>query len=245
MMRERKLNDAVRYFQRSIELDDNFAEAHNNLGSVLRDQGQLDAAVACYRRALQLKPNDVQPNYNLGVGLREQGNLDEAAAYCHRALELNPEDADLYSCLGNVLTDQGKLGRRGRLPPQGPGSLDPDSAEAHKALGMTLLKAGNWEQVWSEDHWRWRTWDFTERQLPRPLWDGQHLAESTIVLHAEQGLGDTIDVRALRSVGQGPSRPGDPELPPRTRQDSWPPAPACSRSRSRNSPYRRWLTMFR
>ena len=191
MMQQRNLSDAAQYFQRSIQLNPDFAEVHNNLGSVLKDLGNLDAAVACYRQAVRLKPDDVPPHYNLGIGLKELGHLDEAATCQRRALELNPHDPEVHSCLGNVLSDQGDLDEAAACHRRAL-ELDPSSAEAHKAFGLTLLKAGHWNQGWSEYSWRWQTQDYTNRQLPLPLWNGQHVPDSTVVLHAEQGLGDTI-----------------------------------------------------
>ena len=50
------------------------AEAHNNLGNALKDQGKLDEAVACYRRALQLRPDYAEAHNNLGVACRTRAN---------------------------------------------------------------------------------------------------------------------------------------------------------------------------
>ena len=60
-----------------------WAEAHANLGTALKEQGKLDEAVACYRRALELKPEYAEAHYFLGNALSEQGNQDEAIE-CHR-----------------------------------------------------------------------------------------------------------------------------------------------------------------
>jgi protein O-GlcNAc transferase len=49
-----------------LELKPDYAEAHNNLGNALNDQGKLDEAVACYRRALELKPDYAEAHNNLG-----------------------------------------------------------------------------------------------------------------------------------------------------------------------------------
>ena len=64
----------------------NYAEAHNNLGVALRDQGKLDEAIASCRTALQLKPDNAEAHSNLGVALSEQRNWDEARACYRRAL---------------------------------------------------------------------------------------------------------------------------------------------------------------
>ena len=61
--------------RRALELKPDFAEAHNNLGLVLREQGRPDEAVACYRRAVELKPDYVETHNNLGNALKDRGKL--------------------------------------------------------------------------------------------------------------------------------------------------------------------------
>ncbi len=56
-------------YHRAVELKPDFAEAHNNLGNVLKDQGKLAEAEACYRRALELKPDVAEVHNNLGAAL--------------------------------------------------------------------------------------------------------------------------------------------------------------------------------
>ena len=51
-----------------------YAEAHNNLGNALQDQGKLDEAIACYRRALELKPDYAEAHTNLGIALQARGS---------------------------------------------------------------------------------------------------------------------------------------------------------------------------
>ena len=89
-----KLDEAVACYRRALELQPDYAEAHSNLGNVLRDQGKLDEAIACCRRALELKPDFAEAHYNLGVAFKDQGKLDEAVACCRRAVELKPDFAE-------------------------------------------------------------------------------------------------------------------------------------------------------
>ena len=74
-----------------------FAEAHYNLGNVVREQGDIDGAEACYRRSLLLKPDYAKAHNNLGNVLLAQGNLDEAIASYRRALAIRPNDARAHS----------------------------------------------------------------------------------------------------------------------------------------------------
>ena len=113
------------------------AEAHNNLGSVLRDQGQFNAAIVEYQCALRLKTDYAAAHNNLGVALHDRGNIDEAMAAFRRSLALQPNDACALNNLGNALKDEGevqaaiaeyRLALRAR----------PDFASAHSNLLLSL-----------------------------------------------------------------------------------------------------------
>src|SRR5207248_1410464 len=70
--------------------------------------------------------------------------------------------------------------------------LRPNDASAHVYRAMAWLLAGNYEQGWPEYEWRWKTGTLPLRGFAQPVWDGSPLNGRTIVLHAEQGLGDTL-----------------------------------------------------
>ena len=188
-----KFEDAVAAYRRALALKPDYAEAHNNLGSALRNQDQLEDAVAAYRRALALKPDNAEAHSNLGNALRDQGQLEAAVVACRRALELRPDYAEALNNLGAALNDQGQLedavaAYRRAL------ALKPDYAEAHHNLSQTLLLAGRLEEGWPEYEYRWQAKWFRPgvQDLDAPLWDGAPLDGKTVLVHAEQGLGDTI-----------------------------------------------------
>ncbi len=186
-------------YRRALELKSDFAEPHYNLGNAFKDQENLDEAVACYRRAVELKPDYAEARNNLGVAFRDQGKLEEAVACYRRALELVADYAEAYNNLGKALHDQGKLDEAiacgGRAV-----ELKPDLAEAHVNLALSWLLAGDWQQGWPEYDWRRQTKDFAPRCFSQPLWDGGSLTGKTILLNAEQGLGDTIHFIRYASV---------------------------------------------
>jgi hypothetical protein len=78
--------------------------------------------------------------------------------------------------------------------------LKPDFAEAHKSLGMIWNLRGQFEQGWPEYEWRWKCKEFTPHIFPQPVWTGESLAGKAILLHAEQGFGDTIQFIRFASI---------------------------------------------
>jgi tetratricopeptide (TPR) repeat protein len=138
--------EAVRLLTRVVQLQPNNAEAHNDLGNALRDQGRLNEAAAALSRAVALKPELALAHANLGNVLRDLGRVDEAVDAYHRAIRIKPDYAAAYSNLGNTLYDKGRLedavGAFRRAI-----ELDPGFAPAHSNLGVALQSLGRSEQA--------------------------------------------------------------------------------------------------
>src|SRR5207248_3033614 len=83
--------------------------AHNNLGIVLFQKGQIDEAVAHYRTTLSLEPNFWDAAYNLGNALLKKGEVDEALVYCSRAVMAQPNDPDARVAVANALLAKGRV----------------------------------------------------------------------------------------------------------------------------------------
>jgi tetratricopeptide (TPR) repeat protein len=186
-----KLDEAIACCRRALELQPDHVEAQVNLGNAIKEQGNLQDAIACYRRALELKPNYAKAHSNLGAALNDQGELDEALACYHRALELKPDYAEAQSNLGIALKDQAKL-KEALARFRRALELKPDYADAHANQSLLLLLTGDFDRGWAEYQWRWKTKECEHRDFPQSLWEGQPLEGRTILLHAEQGLGDTL-----------------------------------------------------
>ena len=75
-----RLDEAIASYQRALDLNPNYAHAHNNLATALRDLGKLDEAIAEYRAALRVREDYPEAHNNLGFALKDQGQLDEAIA---------------------------------------------------------------------------------------------------------------------------------------------------------------------
>ena len=161
------------------------------LAQVLENQKKWDEAIATYRQLLQAHPNHAAGHNFLGILLARCLNFDEAMEHFRTFLKLQPKRASGYHNMAVATVDQEKL-VEGLAHFDEAIRLDPEYAEAHKGKSMALLKLGQFAEGWAEYEWRWRCKDLSPLRSPRPLWDGSPLQGQTILLHSEQGLGDTL-----------------------------------------------------
>jgi Flp pilus assembly protein TadD len=186
---QRRLDEAVASYRQALRLRPHYGEALHNLGYALVEQGRLEEALEVCRQALALKPHAAEEHDNLGIVLLEFGQVEEATCHFQEALRLKPDFVQAHNNLGSALVKHGRF-------PEAHGcferalALDPAHAEAHLNRALLWLLEGDFARGWTEYEWRWRK--MPPRSLPRPVWDGSSLAGRTILLHAEQGLGDTL-----------------------------------------------------
>ena len=90
LFKEGKLNEAEQYLQKAIEIKPDFAEAHYNLGIILKDLDKLKEAELSYRKAIEIKPDYSEAYYSLGNILRNLGKSIESNECYQRSLDLKP-----------------------------------------------------------------------------------------------------------------------------------------------------------
>ncbi len=184
--------EAVASYESALKNKPDYPAALSNLGLLLTEMGRLAEAVAALRQAVRLKPEYAEAHNNLGLALVERGQFDEALAAYHEALRLRPSYIEAHNNLGSL------YGATGR--PQDALAayrqalwLQPDYAEVRWNRALVFLQTGDFAQGWPEYEWRWkRRRPAGERPFAQPLWDGSLFPGRTILLYAEQGLGDAL-----------------------------------------------------
>jgi Flp pilus assembly protein TadD len=201
LVAEKKIGDAIMLFEQCIEFHPSLALAHNALGNAWHALKNIPAADASYRRAIACKEPSAEAFCNLGAICRSRGELDEAVSLYRRVLELKPEFAEAWCNLGIVLRELGQLDEAGGAFRRAL-AISPKMAAAHFNAGLLCLLRGDFQTGWQQHEYRWAsTQRGTARSFPQPLWLGQFpLHGKTILVHAEQGLGDTIQFTRYLSL---------------------------------------------
>jgi tetratricopeptide (TPR) repeat protein len=186
-----KAEEALACCRQALALDPQHAMAHNNLGLALADLHRHEEAVAALHSAIALEPRNPGALTNLTQSLLALGRFDEAAEACRRAIALRPDSPKAFNNLGSAMLSLGRMEeaiagfseaiRRA-----------PDLAPARKNRGLALLHLGRFREGWVDYEARWAADGIMPRRFPRPLWSGEPVAGRTILLIAEQGLGDAI-----------------------------------------------------
>jgi tetratricopeptide (TPR) repeat protein len=186
-----RLEEAAARYRLALCLQPGNASFHNNLANVLTALGRPDEALACYRQAVQLQSAEPVFHSNLANTLMLAGRPEEAELCCRQALRLRPAFADACQNLAITLAAQGKFAEALahndealRLEPEHPG--------ARNCRALWWLQHGDFPRGWPEYEWRWEVRGVKRREFREPAWDGSPLAGRTILLYAEQALGDTL-----------------------------------------------------
>lgn len=180
------------HFKQALSIDTSCAEAFQGLAETCQAEEMFEEAIGAYRMVLTLQPDRAEVWNLLGTVYHSLERLDEAEVCYRRALTLFPDRVTVLNNLGVVLNAQGRISDaiavyRHLL------AVDGSYAEGHWNLSVALLAAGEYREGWQEYEWRFlKANPVATRDFAQPRWDGSSLRGRTILLHAEQGFGDTI-----------------------------------------------------
>ncbi|CAB3792224.1 tetratricopeptide repeat protein [Pararobbsia alpina] len=186
--------DALASFEHAIALKHDSPEAWNNRACVLRDLGQPSEAVASCDQAIAMRRDYADAWSNRANALSDLNRPGEAQASYRRALDIRADFAEAWSNLGLTLVDLGEHANALQCYERAL-AIRPDYVEGHWNRALCRLEMGQLDQGWREYEWRWERASLkaSKRVFDVPLWLGSTpVAGKTILLHAEQGLGDTL-----------------------------------------------------
>jgi tetratricopeptide (TPR) repeat protein len=186
--------DAIASFERVLVLAPRHVEARVNLGNALAMLSRHEEAIAAYDAAIAAHPGYAGAHFNRGHALFVAGRPAEAVTAFDQTLALAPHHIGALINRGLACQELNRFedaiqNYRAVI------ALEPSHADAHFNEALALLTRGNLRAGFEKFEWRWKRtgMEGQRRSLGKPLWLGEYpLARKTILLHAEQGLGDTI-----------------------------------------------------
>jgi Flp pilus assembly protein TadD len=196
----RRYDDALAVVERAAALNPNLPDVHHHHGLALFRLGRHEEAVESFRRALGLFPGYGSAHSNLGVTLQALGMLDEAEQSMRRALEVEPNSPVYHFNLGTLAKDRADpataIGHYDQAL-----RIDPQYSQALAARGAALLSLGLFHPGWQYYEHRADCPQFNTFKFPQPTWDGSPLMGRTLLVHCEQGFGDTLQfIRYLKII---------------------------------------------
>jgi len=139
-------NEAIKNYNKAIQIQPDYAEAYNNRGNILKDLVKPNEAIKNYNKAIQIKPDYAEAYSNLGVSLQELGRLDEAIKNYQKAIQLKPDYAEAYSNFGTALQELGRSNEAIKSHNKAI-QLDPNDSSAYSNLGVALKDLGQLDEA--------------------------------------------------------------------------------------------------
>lgn len=191
-----RTDKAIESFNKAMSLNPKYAEAYNNRGNAYKKLGRMQEAIADYETAISIDIQYAEAYNNRGNVLFEQKDYRKAAKNFEEAISIKSDYADAWYNLGNSYKELADLEEAVNCYDRAL-TLKSNYAIAYWNKSLTLLLAGQFEMGFQLFEWRWKldskTFTATQRNYEKPLWLGKEdLSGRTLLIHAEQGLGDCI-----------------------------------------------------
>jgi tetratricopeptide (TPR) repeat protein len=186
-----KYDEAEASYRQALRIRPKYTKALINLGNLLTGQHRYPEGIDVLRTAVAVDHKYANTHLNLGSALRDARRFDEAVESLRTAVALDPKSAEAHNSLGTALQARAQFDDAWACY-QTALSLDPELPDAHFSRSICLMRAGDLARGFSEYEWRWKCKSFSNRRFAVPRWDGSPPGGRTILLYAEQGLGDTL-----------------------------------------------------
>ena len=194
--------EALASYDRAIECNPNHAQAHNNRGILLMNLERWSDARDALDRAIEARPQFVDALINRSHVLRREHRYEDALACADLVLSIDSDQAEAHNSRGAALADLGRS-RESLESYDRALALRPSLAEAMWNKGLVKLANGDFLPGWQhyESRWDIKSLRLTRRHADRPqLHARDDVSGRTVLLHAEQGYGDTLQFCRYASV---------------------------------------------
>ncbi|MGB0713293.1 MAG: tetratricopeptide repeat protein, partial [Gammaproteobacteria bacterium] len=209
MYDQRDYEQALEYFSKARGFSPENTSFIGNVGSALRalgrceqwrtgpvgglEAGRFDEALHCYNELIDRAPGGAVYRERLHQTLSAAGQSEEQIERFEADLDSRAKLAECLDSRARVFNEAGRMAdaeadvRRAL-------ELDPERGQSHFHLGIIYMGQGRYQEGWPHYDWRWRCEDLplTRRDFKQPEWDGRPLPGKTLLVHAEQGLGDSV-----------------------------------------------------
>ncbi len=189
-----QLGECLLCYDKALALDPELSAAYNNKGNSLKELGRTRDALQSYLTAISYQPDYAQALYNVAEAYKLLHEWASSLHFYNRAIAAKFDYSEAYNNRGLLLQFLNRVddaidsfNRTIEITPQ--------YAPAHSNKSLALLLKGDFKQGWHEHEWRWKMKEFTsaQRNFLQPQWTGKEsLFGKTILIHCEQGLGDTL-----------------------------------------------------
>ncbi len=185
--------EALKFIGAAMKANPASAEAASNYGFVLHELNRDEEAIEYFNRALMIRPGHVPALITRGTSLHRLNRHQEALANFDRVLEIDKKNFKAHYNRANVLHELRRFDESLASFAKAL-ALAPDDPDAHFNESLTRLLIGDFREDWKKYEWRWqKKQQHMQRGFTQPLWLGDApVAGKTILIHAEQGFGDTL-----------------------------------------------------
>jgi tetratricopeptide (TPR) repeat protein len=203
----KRYDEALARFSRSAEIDPSQAGAFNCMSRCSWGLRKFEDALAYGQKAIALAPDHPEINKNLGLLLQKLDRHEEALTWLDRSLALRPDFAPAMNDRSTSLFALRRTSEAFAAIDRAI-AVDPAWPDYHWNKALMQLLIGDFTG-WSGREWGRRSAlvNYVDRQFTRPQWFGEPIAGKTILLHSDEGFGDTIQFcRYARLVAERGAR---------------------------------------
>lgn len=187
-----RFEQSAEWLEKCLQKSPNFLLALEHLAGVRTGQKKFEEALELGKRILEINPQALDTYATMGEALMNLGRFEETIELMNKALAIRAHPSVMQS-LSNAYTRMGN-GEEGLKHIEKAIALDPKNAVLHFNRSIILLLLGRLQEAWQEYEWRWQHPRMVgrNRRFNVPEWKGEQLNGKRVLVHAEQGMGDTI-----------------------------------------------------